>query len=196
MNMQNKWTMAVVLMVAGMLSLAGCEKKAETTPEPGASEPATKTTAGTEIDDSAITTKVKSALLADDIVKGLDIQVETSKGEVQLSGFVDSQDQIDRAVTIAKGEEGVKNVNNKMEVKAGESTVGEKIDDGIITTKVKAALLAEEGVNSTDITVETSEGEVQLSGFVEDQAQIDMAAEVTRKVEGVKDVKNELAVRN
>ena len=43
---------------------------------------------------------------ADDIVKGLDIQVETSKGEVQLSGFVDSQDQIDRAVTIAKGEEG------------------------------------------------------------------------------------------
>ena len=102
--------MAVVLMVAGMLSLAGCEKKAETTPEPGASEPATKTTAGTEFDDSAITTKVKSALLADDIVKGLDIQVETSKGEVQLSGFVDSQDQIDRAVTIAKGEEGVKNV--------------------------------------------------------------------------------------
>ena len=57
MNMQNKWTMAVVLMVAGMLSLAGCEKKAETTPEPGASEPATKTTAGTELDDSAITTK-------------------------------------------------------------------------------------------------------------------------------------------
>ena len=119
MNMQNKWTMAVVLMVAGMLSLAGCEKKAETTPEPGASEPATKTTAGTEIDDSAITTKVKSALLADDIVKGLDIQVETSKGEVQLSGFVDSQDQIDRAVTIAKAEADYRVAKEKCDDSAG-----------------------------------------------------------------------------
>lgn len=196
MNMQNKWAMFVAVVLAGTLSLAGCEKKAEKAAEPGAPEPAAKTTVGTEIDDSTITTKVKSALLGDDTVKGLDIQVETSKGEVQLSGFVDSQDQIDRAVTVAKGVEGVKNVNNKMEVKAGESTVGEKIDDGIITTKVKAALLAEEGVNSTDITVETNEGVVQLSGFVDDQGQIDKAAEVTRKVEGVKDVKNELAVKN
>ncbi len=199
MNMQNRLTMVLAVMLAGMLSIAGCEKKAETAPEPApepAAQPEAQTTVGTEIDDSVITTRVKSALLADDIVKGLDIKVETSKGEVQLSGFVESQDQIDRAIMVTKGVEGVKDVENKMELKATETTVGEKIDDGIVTTKVKAALLAEEGVNSTDIAVETREGVVQLSGFVDDAAQIEKAGEVTRTVEGVKDVKNDLAIRN
>lgn len=196
MNMQNRLTMVVAVMLAGMLPIAGCEKKAETAPEPAVAQPEAQTTVGTEIDDSVITTRVKSALLADDIVKGLDIKVETSKGEVQLSGFVESQDQIDRAIMITKGVEGVKDVDNKMELKAMETSVGEKIDDGIVTTKVKAALLAEEGVNSTDIAVETREGVVQLSGFVDDAAQIEKAGEVTRTVEGVKDVKNDLAVRN
>ena len=117
---------------------------------------------------------MKSALLADAEVKGLDIKVETNKGEVQLSGFVDTQAQIDRAVSVAKGVEGVKNVDNKMSLKTP-TTVGEKIDDGIITTKVKGALVAESDIDSGDITVVTRDGVVQLSGFVKDQAQIDRA---------------------
>src|SRR6185312_17443806 len=92
--------------------------------EPKSEAQTAPTTIGTEIDDTAITTKVKTALLADDYVKGLDIKVETRKGEVQLSGYVDSQEQIDKAVAIAKGIEGVKNVNNEMMVKGGEASVG------------------------------------------------------------------------
>jgi len=90
--------------------------------------------------------------------------------------------------------EGVKNVDNKMSLKTP-TTVGEKIDDGIITTKVKGALVAESGIDSGDIAVVTRDGVVQLSGFVKDQAQIDRAVQVARSAEGVKDVMNELSVK-
>jgi hyperosmotically inducible protein len=61
--------------------------------------------------DTWITTKVKSSLLADSDVAGLDVEVETVNGEVRLSGDVDSQAQIDRAVEIARDIEGVTNVD-------------------------------------------------------------------------------------
>lgn len=197
MNTQNK-LLVVAITLASALSLAACGKSEEKARAPGeapkAGAPEAKTTVGTTVDDSAITTKVKSALLADGEVKGLDIKVETNKGEVQLSGFVDTQAQIDRAISVAKGVEGVKNVDNKMSLKTP-TTVGEKIDDGIITTKVKGALVAESGVDSGDIAVVTRDGVVQLSGFVKDQAQIDRAVQVARSTEGVKDVMNELSVK-
>ena len=197
MNTQNK-LLVVAITLASALSLAACGKSEEKARAPGeapkAGAPEAKTTVGTTIDDSAITTKVKSALLADADVKGLDIKVETNKGEVQLSGFVETQAQIDRAVSVAKGVEGVKNVDNKMSLKIP-TTVGEKIDDGIITTKVKGALVAESGIDSGDIAVVTRDGVVQLSGFVKDQAQIDRAVQVARSAEGVKDVMNELSVK-
>ncbi|ABB74496.1 BON domain-containing protein [Nitrosospira multiformis] len=198
MSIQNKSLVLTIALISA-LAFAGCGKKEEKAPAPG--EPKSEaqtapTTIGTEIDDTAITTKVKTALLADDYVKGLDIKVETRKGEVQLSGYVDSQEQIDKAVAIAKGIEGVKNVNNEMMVKGGEASVGEKIDDTIITTKIKAALAGDDNIkNSTDIAVETQEGEVQLSGHANDQAQMDRAVAVARGVEGVKNVVNKMSIK-
>lgn len=193
MNIQNKLLVLTITLISA-LTISGCgksEEKATTPPPP----PAAKTTVGTDIDDGTITTKVKSALLADADVKSFDIKVETRKGEVQLSGFVDNQAQIDRAIAVAKGVEGVKSVDNKMSLKATDTTVGEKIDDGVITTKVKAALLADSGVKSSDISVVTRDGVVQLSGFVDNQTQIDRATEVARGVEGVKNVVNEMSVK-
>lgn len=194
MFIPNRFTALAIVLVSGVF-VAGCGKSGEKAAPPAAPQTETKTTVGTEIDDSAITTKVKSALMADADVKSFDIKVETSKGVVQLSGFVDNQGQIDRAIAVAKGVEGVKSVDNKMNLKTTETTVGEKIDDSIVTTKIKAALLADSGVKSTDIGVVTRDGEVQLSGFVENQAQIDRATEVTKGVEGVKNVINEMAVK-
>jgi hyperosmotically inducible protein len=195
MFIPNRFTALAIVLVSAVF-VAGCGKSGEkAAPSPGAPQTETKTTVGTEIDDATITTKVKSALLADADVKGSDIKVETLKGVVQLSGFVDSQGQIDRAVAVTKGVEGVKSVDNKMTVKTTETTVGEKIDDSIITTKVKAALMGDSGVKSSDIGVVTSDGQVQLSGFVEDQAQIDRATEVARGVEGVKNVINEMTIK-
>lgn len=67
--------------------------------------------------------------------------------------------------------------------------------DTAVTTKVKAALLTEPGIPSTAISVETYKGVVQLSGFVDDLAQVRKAGAVVAKVGGVKSVKNSLLVK-
>jgi osmotically-inducible protein OsmY len=72
---------------------------------------------GQAIDDSAITTKVKSALIADPEVKGTQMQVEVYRGVVQLSGFVDRLADAQRAVAVARNVEGVKEVRNNLIVK-------------------------------------------------------------------------------
>jgi osmotically-inducible protein OsmY len=73
--------------------------------------------AGEYVDDSVITTKVKSLLAADDFLKSFQIGVETYKGTVQMSGFVDSQKAVDKAVEIARSVKGVKSVKNDLIVK-------------------------------------------------------------------------------
>ena len=170
--------------------IAGCNKPQETT---GTLPPST--TVGTEIDDSVVTARVKSALVADPDVKGFDFKVETRKGEVQLSGFVENQPQIDRAIAVTRGVPGVKSIDNKVSLKGAATTVGNKVDDGIVTTKVKAALLADSYVKSYDIAVVTRKGEIQLSGFVDNQSQIDRAIEVARGIEGVRSVSNEMSIK-
>ncbi|MCF8079980.1 MAG: BON domain-containing protein [Desulfobacterales bacterium] len=72
---------------------------------------------GEYVDDSVITTKVKSRLAADDFLKSFEISVETYKGVVQLSGFVDSQKAVDTAGQIARSVGGVKSVKNNLNVK-------------------------------------------------------------------------------
>jgi osmotically-inducible protein OsmY len=72
---------------------------------------------GEYVDDSVITTKVKSLLAEDDFLKSFEISVETYKGTVQLSGFVDSQKAVDKAGEIARGVKGVKSVKNNLNVK-------------------------------------------------------------------------------
>ena len=173
--------LVLAVSVTGVLSFTGCNKTQE-----DASKSATGTTVGTEIDDSIITTKVKSKLLADQDIKGFDLKVETHKGDVLLSGFVDNQAQIDHAIMITRSIEGVKNVDNK---------VGIKVDDSIDTSKVKSSLLADPDIKSLDIAVVTNNGEVQLSGFVNNQTQIDHAIDIARRTDGVHNVINELRVK-
>lgn len=72
---------------------------------------------------------------------------------------------------------------------------GEYLDNSVITTKVKAALLEEPNLKSAEISVETFKGVVQLSGFVNSQANIDKAVEITRQVNGVKSVKNDMQLK-
>jgi len=72
---------------------------------------------GEYVDDSVITTKVKSQLAVDDFLKSFQISVETYKGTVQLSGFVGSQKAVDKAGEIARSVKGVKSVKNDLIVK-------------------------------------------------------------------------------
>ncbi len=72
---------------------------------------------GEYIDDSVITTKVKAEILKDDTLKSSEINVETFKGVVQLSGFVNAQGDINKAVEVARSVKGVTSVKNDMHVK-------------------------------------------------------------------------------
>lgn len=76
-----------------------------------------------------------------------------------------------------------------------QSGTGEYIDDTVITTKVKAAVLNEPSLKSAEINVETFKGVVQLSGFVNSEADINKAVEVARSVEGVTSVKNDMRLK-
>jgi osmotically-inducible protein OsmY len=72
---------------------------------------------GEYFDDSWITTKIKAAMFNESTLKSAEINVETFKGEVQLSGFVSSAEDINKALELARATKGVKSVRNDMRVK-------------------------------------------------------------------------------
>ncbi len=101
MNLKTFLT-AVLLASSTIIVTAGCAQYGH------------ERTGGEVVSDATITTKVKSALLAEKDVNSMDIGVETRDGTVQLSGFVDSQWQIDKAVQVAADVKGVRHVKNDL----------------------------------------------------------------------------------
>ena len=91
--------LSTALAGVSLLTIVGCDNNAQAV---AATAPAPTTTVGTEIDDTVITSSVKSALLADADIHSVDFKVETRKGDVLLSGFVNNQDQVDRATAAAR----------------------------------------------------------------------------------------------
>lgn len=83
----------------------------------GCAGTATRESTGEYVDDATVTTKVKAAFVRDPLVKALDVKVETFKGVVQLSGFVDTAEQKSRAEQIAAGVSGVGSVKNNITLK-------------------------------------------------------------------------------
>ena len=97
--------LSALFVAVSLVSVVGCAS----TPQ--------KEGTGEYIDDTAITTKVKAAIFNEPTLKSAEINVETFKGVVQLSGFVNSRADIDKAATIARGVTGVKSVKNDMRLK-------------------------------------------------------------------------------
>lgn len=151
---------------------------------------------GNFMDDSAITAKVKAALVDHKDIKSTDISVKTEKKVVTLSGFVESQAQAEQAVTVAKGVQGVASVSDKLHVRDGKNaSVKGYAGDTATTSEVKAKLLADDLVPSRKVKVETNNGVVQLSGTVDSQVQIERAESIAKAVDGVKSVKNDLKAK-
>lgn len=76
-----------------------------------------------------------------------------------------------------------------------QQTVGAYIDDSTITMRVKAVIFDDPGLRFSEINVETFDGVVQLSGFVSTQVEINRAVQMTRGVQGVKSVKNDMQLK-
>ncbi len=84
----------------------------------GCAGTSTRESTGEYIDDATLTTKVKAAFVKDPLVKAIDVNVDTFKGTVQLSGFVDTAEQRTRAEQVAAGVKGVSSVKNNITLKA------------------------------------------------------------------------------
>ncbi len=151
-------------------------------------------TAGDVIDDNTINASVKAALVGDRTTDAGKINVETYKGVVLLSGFVPDQGQKNAAARLAAGVSGVKEVKNNIAIGASQP-VGQKLDDSVLTGRVKSALVDTKDVKSGQINVESNDGVVQLSGFVTSGAMRDRAIKVASAVEGVKRVDNALLIK-
>ena len=104
MTMTNKW-LTTFLFATVVAAVLGCA------PTP------TREGTGEYIDDSVVTAKVKRVILHEPTLKSAEINVETFKGTVQLSGFVTSQASIDKAVELTRTVRGVKSVKDDMRVK-------------------------------------------------------------------------------
>ena len=94
--------LVVLMMIVAFAACASTQKQEST---------------GEYVDDSVITSKIKTKLASDDFLKSFQIGVQSRKGIVQLSGFVNSQNAVDRAGQIARSVEGVKSVQNSLIVK-------------------------------------------------------------------------------
>lgn len=103
MNLTKRITTIIFSIL--LVAVAGC-----------ASTPKSEGT-GEYVDDTVITTKVKAEILNEPTLKSREINVETFKGVVQMSGFVSSQEDINKAVAVARSVKGVKSVKNDMRIK-------------------------------------------------------------------------------
>lgn len=160
----------------------------------------TQRATGETIDDGVVTAKVKAALIDNDIVEAGEVNVTTYRGVVQLSGFVDSNEEKTQAGQAAKAVDGVKEVRNDLKVQGqgtqvADRSAGAVVDDSALTASVKTALIGDATTKGSQINVETRDGVVQLAGFVNTDAERDRATQVARAVTGVKDVRNDLEIK-
>ncbi len=158
------------------------------------------------VDDTAITTSVKSKLAANTDTSAIKIHVDTVNGVVTLSGTVPTATEKSRAEEIARKTDGVTRVVNNIAVdpnavgatnageKAGEAarSASDSLSDATILSKIKTQLVAE-GVIGTNVDV--TDGNVVIRGEVENGAEKDKAEAIAKKTDGVKSVKNLLTIK-
>ncbi len=162
-------------------------------------------TAG-KLDDARITTTIQSRYFLDGTVKGRNIDVDTRGGVVTLHGQVASEAERAQALRLARETEGVQRVEDMLTVDAaldraasGTSgdrstldTIGERLDDGVVVTKLKAKFLADAQLKGSDIDVSASNGVVTLTGRTPDAASRQHALSVARETDGVTQVVDRL----
>jgi osmotically-inducible protein OsmY len=160
---------------------------------------------GQVVDDATITATVKAKLLADERTKAFDVNVDTAKGVVTLTGGADSGVAKSAAQELAGQVEGVILIRNELvvaapgsearqdantatasgEVREAMDEAGDGIDDAWITSKVKTQLLADAAVQGTQITVETRANVVTLGGSADSAAARTKAIEIAAATKGV-----------
>ena len=176
----------IAIVAALVISLTGCESRTAT--------------------DATITTAVKNKLAADPTTSAARINVDTANGVVTLSGAVPTTAEKSEAERIARNTQGVTQVANNITVEAGgapgtagtpgterETGVGGALGDAAILSGIKTQLVAN-GIIGANVDVKN--GEVTLTGAVNDAQKKAKAEEIARQASGVKSVNNQLTIKH
>ncbi|HBL27734.1 MAG TPA: hypothetical protein DD490_12925 [Acidobacteria bacterium] len=166
------------LVCVGLLALTACSS--------------TMVSEKTKDKDSAISSRVEQALEDSPLVKARQVNIETRESVVYLSGVVDSEESRREAGRVTWKTLGVNGVVNDLTV--GERTVGDWVDDVMISSRLKSMLIADTDVQASDIDVSSSQGVVTLIGRVRSVEMKKDAERIARETKGVTDVRNELTV--
>ena len=162
----------IAITAALVISLAGCERRSAS--------------------DTTITTAVKNKLAADPTTSAAKIDVDTSNGVVTLSGKVPTTAEKSEAERIARNTQGVRQVVNNISAEGGEGGVGGTLSDAAILTSIKSQYMTN-GIVGTNVDVKN--GEVTITGEVENPQEKSRAEEIARQASGVKSVKNLLTIK-
>ena len=146
-------------------------------------------------DNPALAAQVQRSLRSTHIAGAEDIKVEAKGDNVQLSGFVESDHDQEKALETARAVRGVASVRNDLVVRESRPTVGQALDDTIIAAQVRQQIQSKVANAAGDINVSVSDGVVQLSGYVADATAKNRAADVASAVQGVQDVRNDIALK-
>lgn len=183
------------IILTGAFLLAGCGTAVLGGAAFGGYKGATdKRTVGTMIDDTVISSTVKTKMISDEFVKARHIDVDVLNSVVYLIGVVESASQKRMAGDIARSVEGVKSVENQLIV--GKTTAGQILNDSILTSKIKTQLLKDPDIRSTNINVDTTNNVVTLTGILASEKEKNKAIEIAQKVSGKKQVVDNLSVKN
>lgn len=191
--MKNRYVLIpLLILVAGILT--GCGAAAVGVAGYGGYKGATdQRSVGTMVDDSVISTSVKTALIADDFVKARHIDVDVLNGVVYLIGRVESESQKQTAEDIARDVNGVKRVENQLGV--GKTSAVQIMYDIVLLSKIKTALLKDENIRSTNIDVDVNNYIITLTGIVRSQNERNKALSITREIAGNLQIVNNLSVK-
>ncbi len=148
------------------------------------------------LDNAALQTKVKAKLMTEAPIEATAVNLETENGVVQLGGFIDDEMKGKKAAEIVAGMDGVRKVDNQLHAKPGDRDAGQAVDDGLVTTKVKAGLAEADLGMAAGINVDTYNGVVLLTGFVDSDEVKNLAEQSAAGHDGVKRVINGIYVRD
>ena len=162
----------IAISAALVISLAGCERRSAS--------------------DTTITTAVKNKLAADPTTSAAKIDVDTSNGVVTLSGKVPTAAEKSEAERIARNTQGVRQVVNNISAEGGEGGAGGALSDAAILTSIKSQFMTN-GIIGTNVDVKN--GEVTITGEVDNPQEKARAEEIARQASGVKSVKNLLTIK-
>lgn len=191
--MNSRHAAATLVLLLGGPALGGCVAAAVGAVGTAGYVAAQNRAPGQVADDATLRVDINERLLQKSEVLFSNVSVEVVRGRVLLIGTVASQADKDTAETLAREVQGVKEVDNQIQI-ADSGGVGGYASDSWITTKVKSNLLTDFSLNGLSIGVETVNGIVYLSGVVRSEAQRDKAVNTARSISGVQKVVSAIQV--